>query len=111
MTDFHAPSRRDALRLAGAAAAGALMARSTLAHAAAPEPTVITPALIEAAKKEGKVNYYTSVEISVAEKVAKAFEARYPGISVKVERSGAERNFQRLGQEYASKIYNCDTIN
>jgi iron(III) transport system substrate-binding protein len=79
--------------------------------AAAPEPTVITPALIEAAKKEGRVNYYTSVEIKVAERIAKAFETKFPGISVKVERSGAERNFQRLGQEYASKIYNCDTIN
>ena len=30
---------------------------------------------------------------------------------MKVERSGAERNFQRIGQEYASKIYNCDVVN
>jgi iron(III) transport system substrate-binding protein len=71
----------------------------------------ITPELIEAAKKEGKASWYTSVDLPVAEKVAKAFEAAYPGISMKVERSGAERIFQRIGQEYQSKIYVCDVVN
>src|SRR5438270_13920983 len=74
------------------------------AHAAAPATTPITPEMVEAAKKEGKVVWYTSVELRTAEKVAKAFEAKYPGITVQVERSGAERNFQRIAQEYASGI-------
>jgi iron(III) transport system substrate-binding protein len=78
---------------------------------AAPEPQKITPALVEAAKKEGKLAWYTSVDLPVAEKIAKAFEAAYPGVSMKVERSGAERIFQRIGQEYQSKIYNCDVVN
>ena len=78
---------------------------------AAPEAQKITPDLIEAAKKEGKVTWYTSVDLPLAERVAKVFEAKYPGVSLKVERSGAERNFQRIGQEYASKIYNCDVVN
>lgn len=78
---------------------------------AAPEAQKITPTLIEAAKKEGKVSWYTSVDLPVAEKIAKAFEAAYPGVSMKVERSGAERIFQRIGQEYQSKIYNCDVVN
>jgi iron(III) transport system substrate-binding protein len=78
---------------------------------AAPEPQKITPTLIEAAKKEGKLSWYTSVDLPVAEKIAKAFEAAYPGVSMKVERSGAERIFQRIGQEYQSKIYNCDVVN
>ena len=30
---------------------------------------------------------------------------------MKVERSGAERIFQRIGQEYQSKIYDCDVVN
>ena len=47
----------------------------------------------------------------MAEKIAKAFEAKYPGISVQVERTGAERVFQRIGQEYASKIYAVDVVN
>jgi iron(III) transport system substrate-binding protein len=93
-----------------AIAAGAVFtAESVLAEA--PAPTKVTPELIEAAKKEGKIVWYTSVELELAEKVAKAFEAKYPGVSMKVERSGAERNFQRIGQEYASKIYNCDVVN
>jgi iron(III) transport system substrate-binding protein len=78
---------------------------------AAPEAQKITPALIDAAKKEGKLSWYTSVDLPVAEKIAKAFEAAYPGISMKVERSGAERIYQRIGQEYQSKIYNCDVVN
>ena len=78
---------------------------------AAAEPQKITPVLIEAAKKEGKLSWYTSVDLPVAEKIAKAFEAAYPGVAMKVERSGAERIFQRIGQEYQSKIYNCDVVN
>ncbi len=78
---------------------------------AAPEAQKITPALIEAAKKEGKLSWYTSVDLPVAEKIAKAFEAAFPGVAMKVERSGAERIFQRIGQEAQSKIYNCDVVN
>ena len=105
------PTRRDALALAGMSTSALLLSAMRPANAQAPAPMRITPELIEAAKKEGKVNYYTSVEINLAERIAKAFEAKFPGVAVKVERSGAERNFSRIGQEYASKIYNCDTVN
>jgi iron(III) transport system substrate-binding protein len=47
----------------------------------------------------------------VAEAVAKAFRAAYPGIDVAVERSGSERVFQRIGQEYQSNIKNVDVVN
>jgi iron(III) transport system substrate-binding protein len=100
----HSFSRRDLLK-----ATAVLFA--TPAHAAAPEATAITPALIEAAKKEGKLFYYTSIDLPLAEKVAKSFEQKFPGISVRVERTGAERVFQRIGQEYASRIYNVDVVN
>jgi iron(III) transport system substrate-binding protein len=78
---------------------------------AAPAAEPVTPALVEAAKKEGKVTYYTAMDLSVAEPMAKAFEAKYPGIKVTVERSGAERIFNRIGQEMASKIYRVDVVN
>ena len=78
---------------------------------AAPPAEAITPALIEAARKEGKVSYYTAMDLSVAEPVAKAFEAKYPGIKVRVERTGSERLFQRVAQEYASRIYMVDVAN
>jgi len=102
-------SRRGMLQGSGALLAGAAFSTRVMADAPPPEP--ITPALIEAAKKEGKVSYYTSNDLSVAEKLAKAFEAKYPGIAVRVERTGAERLFQRIGQEYASNIRAVDVVN
>jgi iron(III) transport system substrate-binding protein len=97
------------LKASGAAAAMTVFASPV--RAAAPEPTAITPALVEAAKKEGKVVYYTSIDLPVSEKIARAFEAKFPGISVRVERTGAERVFQRIGQEYASNIHAVDVVN
>ena len=43
--------------------------------------------------------------------MAKAFEAKYPGIKVAVERTGAERLFNRIAQEEASNIRRCDVVN
>jgi len=102
-------SRRDVLIGSSALAVGS--AFSTQVMSAAPPASAVTPALIEAAKKEGKVVWYTSVDLPLAEKVAKAFEAKYPGVAVRVERSGAERVFQRIGQEYGSNIHACDVVN
>jgi iron(III) transport system substrate-binding protein len=89
----------------------ALSAYSTRVLAAAPPASPITPALIEAAKKEGKAVWYTSVDLPLAERVARSFEAKYPGVAVRVERTGAERVFQRIGQEYAAKIHAVDIVN
>ena len=101
-------SRRTILKASGVAAASAF---ASPIRAAAPEPTAITPDLIEAARKEGKVSYYTSIDLPVSEPIARAFEAKYPGIAVRVERTGAERVFQRIGQEYASNIHAVDVVN
>ena len=102
-------SRRQALSGAAAVLAGAAFSTRVLANAPPAEP--VTPALIEAAKKEGKVIYYTSTDLPVAEKLARAFETKYGGIKVHVERTGAERVFQRIGQEYASNIRAVDIVN
>jgi iron(III) transport system substrate-binding protein len=102
-------SRRTVLKGSGAWLAGT--AFSTRVLAAAPPPEPVTPALIEAAKKEGQISYYTSTDLPVAEKLAGAFEAKYPGIAVRVERTGAERVFQRIGQEYSSNIHAVDVVN
>jgi len=102
-------SRRDLLIGTSALAAGS--AFSTAVLSAAPPASAVTPELIDAAKKEGKVIWYTSIDLPLAEKIAKSFEAKYPGIAVRVERSGAERVFQRIGQEYASNIHAVDVAN
>ena len=102
-------SRRDLLIGSGALAVGG--AFSTRVMSAAPPASAITPALIEAAKKEGKVVWYTSVDLPLAERIAKAFQAKYPDVACRVERSGAERVFQRIGQEYGSNIRAVDVVN
>ena len=100
-------TRRTILQGSGALA---LSAYSTRVLSAAPPAEAVTPALIEAAKKEGKVIHYTSVDLPLAEKVAKAFEAKYPGIAVRIERTGAERVFTRIAQERGSNIHACDVV-
>src|SRR6185503_8965281 len=70
-----------------------------------------TPAMVAAAEKEGKVVWYASVDVKVAEQVAKMFRAEYPKIDVEVERSGSERVLQRINQEYQSNIHNVDVVN
>src|SRR5262249_58363456 len=78
--------------------------------AAAPAAEVVTPALIEAAKKEGKVSFYTAMDLQFAERLGKAFEAKYLGVAVRVERSGAEHVFTHIGQEYSSNIHTVDVV-
>jgi iron(III) transport system substrate-binding protein len=51
------------------------------------------------------------MDLPAAEKIARAFEAKYPGVSMRVERTGAERVFTRIGQEYASGIHAVDVVN
>src|SRR5689334_23549208 len=102
-------SRRDVLKTSTGLAAGALFAEP--ARAVAPSPTSVTPELIEAARKEGRISYYSALELNVAERLAKAFEAKYPGLAVRVERSGAERIYQRIAQEQGSGINAVDVAN
>jgi iron(III) transport system substrate-binding protein len=106
---FRQWSRRELLKASAASAAGVLFAEPL--RAAAPPASAVTPALIEAARKEGKVSFYSALELNVAERVARTFEAKYPGIAVRVERSGAERIFQRIAQEQGSGIKAVDVAN
>ena len=65
---------------------------------------------VEAAKKEGKVVWYTSLALTSAEKVAKLFEAAYPGIKVEVHRTGSERILQRVMQELQANLKIADVV-
>src|SRR3954468_7571705 len=101
-------SRRDLIK---ASASLGLTAFATRVMAAAPAPVSITPDLVDAARKEGKVILYSSMDLPVGERLGKAFEAQHPGIAVQIERSGSERLFQRVDQEFASNIRAVDVIN
>src|SRR5258708_33432939 len=103
-----AVTRRDVIK--GSAALGLTMFASPI-KAAAPEPVAITPALIAAATKEATVVFYSSMDLPVGEKLGKAFEAKYPGMQVQIERSGSERLFQRIDQEFSSGIRAADVVN
>src|SRR5205823_14698839 len=100
-------SRRDVLK--GSLALGTVFASPVRAEA--PPAEAITPQLIEAANKEAKVVLYSAMDLPVGEKLGKAFEAQYPGIAVQIERSGSERLFQRVAQEFSSNIHAADLIN
>src|ERR1700742_3922537 len=102
-------SRRHLIKASGALLAGAAFSTRVVADAPPAEP--VTPNLIAAATKEGQIIHYTSTDLPVAERLAKAFEAKYLGIAVRVERTGAERVFQRIGQEYSSNIHAVDVVN
>src|SRR6266404_3025767 len=67
-------SRRDVVK--GSAALGLTLFAAPL-KAALPEAAPITPALIEAAKNEGKVVLYSSMDLPVGEKLAKYFPENY----------------------------------
>ncbi len=101
-------SRRDVIK--GSAALGLTLFAAPL-KAAAPEPVAITRELVEAAKKEAKVVFYSPMDLPVGEKLGRAFEVQYPDIQVQIERAGSERLFQRIEQEFASGIRAADVVN
>jgi|LNFM01.1.fsa_nt_gb iron(III) transport system substrate-binding protein len=106
-------ARRDVLKgataLTAAGMGGTIFAAPVRAQA--PAAAAITPALIEAAKKEGKVVFYTAMDLTLAQRLGRSFEAAYPGIAARVERSGAERVFTRIAQEQSSNIFAVDVAN
>ncbi len=101
-------TRRDILK--GSTALAATVFAEPL-RAAPPPADAITPALVEAAKKEGKVVFYTAMDLAFAERLGRSFEAKFPGISARVERNGAERVFTRIAQEYQSNVHAVDVVN
>ena len=88
-------------RIVSAIAVAALLVAG-VAHAQDPR--------LDAARKEGKVVWYTSLVLPSAEKIAKLFEAAYPGIKVEVHRTGSQRILQRLMQELGANIKNADVV-
>ena len=103
------PSRRDVLKVSTALAAGVVFPAPL--KAAGPTPTAVSQSMIEAAHKERTVAFYTAMEIPLAESLEKAFEAKYPGIDVRVKRSGAEHGMYATVLALLSPIsYNTNLV-
>jgi iron(III) transport system substrate-binding protein len=100
------PSRRNLLNASGALVASVVFPAPL--KAAGPPPTLVSQSMIEAARRERMVAFYTAMEIPLAESLGRAFESKYPGLDVRVKRSGAERVFQRIGKEEDVSIYEVD---
>jgi iron(III) transport system substrate-binding protein len=73
-------------------------------------PAGAQDAHVEAARKEGKVVWYTSLAVPSTEKIVKMFETVYPGIKVEAHRTGSQRVLQRLMQEVQANIKNADVV-
>jgi len=101
-------SRRDMLKASTVLAAAAVFPEPL--NAAPPEPTPVSATMIQAARREGMVAFYTAMAIPVAENLGKTFEVKYPGIAVHLKRSGAERVFQRIGKEEEIRIHEVDVV-
>jgi iron(III) transport system substrate-binding protein len=67
-------------------------------------------AMIQTARKEGSVAWYTSLAIPSSTSIAQAFKTKYAGIDVEVHRTGSQRVLQRVMQEASSGIKNADVI-
>ena len=67
-------------------------------------------ALVQAAKKEGTVMWYTSLALPSSTSIAHSFELKYPGMDVRVHRTGSQRVLQRVMQEAAAGVQTVDVI-
>ena len=66
--------------------------------------------LIDAAKREGEVVYYASMNLSEANAIVAEFEKRYPFIKVKLQRTGSEKLLSRVLTEFRAKKIFADVI-
>src|SRR5688500_10178388 len=67
-------------------------------------------ALIQAARKEGKVVWHTSLALPSSTAIAHYFQNKYKGIEVEVHRNGSQRVLQRFMQETSAGIKNADIV-
>ena len=67
--------------------------------------------LVEGAKKEGKIMWYTTLIVDqVVRPVKEAFEKEYPFIQIDFYRGNAENLVRRMLAEYQAKRYDVDLI-
>ena len=68
--------------------------------------------MIDAAKREGEVVYYASMNLSEANAIIGEFEKRYPFIKVKLQRTGSEKlldpSLDRIPRQKEFRRYHSD---
>jgi iron(III) transport system substrate-binding protein len=66
--------------------------------------------LIDAAKSEGAVSYYTTMTLSQSKKVADRFQAKYPFLKVTLFRGGADELLNRIETEARGALFAWDVV-
>src|SRR5918999_3998270 len=66
--------------------------------------------LVQAARKEGKIVWHTSLALPSSTAIAHYFQNKFKGIEVEVHRNGSQRVLQRFMQEAAAGIKNADIV-
>src|SRR6185295_12705940 len=69
------------------------------------------PELIEAAKKEGRVIYYTADFAEVEQEITKAFNKRFPFVKVEMIRAPGGQLITRIKTEAAAGKLSADVVN
>jgi iron(III) transport system substrate-binding protein len=66
--------------------------------------------LLEGAKREGKLVWYTTLAVVQNKEIANTFEAKYPGVKVEVYRAGSSALVQRVLNEAQARRHIADAI-
>lgn len=82
----------------------------TLNHGFTQSRTATDSGLIEAAKKEGELVWYTSMSISDSRPLLDAFEKKYPFIKSKLVRASSEKTLNRIITETRGGKWDFDVV-
>lgn len=66
--------------------------------------------MLELAKKEARVSFYTTMGADEAKLLADAFQSKYPSIRVEITRSGSEKLLQRIITESRAGSHLFDAV-
>ncbi len=83
---------------------------SSIAELAAYMGTDREQVLYAGAKAEGKVTWYTSLAGASYKELTKAFESKYPGVTVEAYRADGSELLVRMEEEYKARRYIADAI-
>ncbi|MEM4561173.1 MAG: extracellular solute-binding protein [Candidatus Caldarchaeum sp.] len=74
------------------------------------ERVLYDPALVEAARREGKVIMYSSIPVPQLQEFKKVFEQRFPGITLEFWRADATVVLDKIRTEYSGGVYAYDVV-
>lgn len=72
--------------------------------------TGLSPQLVSAAEKEGTLTWYTAENTDIAEAAVAEFNKSFPGIKVKVNRSGAEALANQVLMQSQAGVHDDDVL-